>query len=272
MENEESKPNKNITKKGMFTNAEIDFIIRNIHLTDEEIGKALNRNPKGLNRKRNELGLNKKEMQIVKGKTEEIVDQTIKKRDNLVTSPKQREEFFYNQFKHDHYYQQLNDGVLTENEMEFYMKEWAVYMAEVDTLTSPERRMLHELIMCQIDLMRYRRELMAMQMGGHNDPKVLMEIKRGIENSQGSYLKLSKDLKISREQRLQGKIEGGMTLTRLIREMQSEENRSRIGNFGGALEIAAKNIKKEWQKMGILKNGDQIENEEKGKEKIDEKK
>ena len=159
-------------KKGPFNDAELAFIRRHsLVMSDREIGEKLNRNPKGINRMVHKLGIKRKGSSAGADVAHEqsqadITDQKFKHPDGDFRTQEERKSFFQAEFMNSQYWEMVKDTLLPL-EQQFFLEEWGAYLAEVETLTAAEKRTLFELIMCQIDLLRDRKKLNALQTSGH---------------------------------------------------------------------------------------------------------
>ena len=255
-------------KKGPYNDAELAFIRRHaLVMSDREIGEKLNRNSKGVNRMVHKLGIKRKsgEAAAHEQSQADIVDQKLKHPDGDFRTQEERKAFFQAEFMNSKYWEMIKDTLLSL-EQNFFLEEWGAYLDEVETLTAAEKRTLFELIMCQIDLLRDRKRLNALQTSGHSDPVLEKELRRSISDTTSNHMKLSSDLKMTRKQRLEGRTEGGLSLTKLVQQMQEKSSRRDIGKIGGALRIAIDKQKSQFVEEEILLQGSKEDKEGEGDE------
>ena len=204
--------------KGRYSKEEDDFIHKNYTMmTDQEIANALNRDRKSIENRRVKLGLNNKKEKKVSGDFREEYMKNLSEDDRFKTHLKElRASATYKQLKE----------IMEAKELKYYEEKWVGFMMDpsIETMTMPEKDQLHELIMCQIQLLRLAKEERICLASGE-------KFTRGpdVRAYQDAVMKYQQQLNATRQQRLKNKTDSAMTFTNLIREMKNPELRRTLG-------------------------------------------
>lgn len=215
--------------KGRFTKAEDDFLKKNYRLmTDRQIANSLNRSVKSIVNRRGKLDLTDKRGNKV-SKTEF--------RNHFMSSLSSSDKatLINKELKSTATYKAIKK-VLSPRELRFYEEKYIGFMMDpsIETMTVPEKDALHEMTMCQIQLIRLHGEERACI-----DSNSQFSRSSDMKNLQDIIQRYQRDLNATRAQRLKNQSDSAINFTNLIKEMKQPELRRELGYEAAMLKYIA---------------------------------
>jgi len=226
------RKNNLVFKRGRFTREEDDFIAANYDsMTDAQIAKALGRSRKSIEHARTRLELTK-----TAGRPS-----VYKKGRNLYLASlddDQKRSFFLKELKASALYKALqdtfNDIEQGEKYVSFYEQKYIDFMSDptIETVTQPERDLLHEVTMAQIrifKLLRKENDPVMVQRNGEMR-EINRDFSREIVQCQEIIRKNMESLNVTRSQRLKNRNDQAVNFTEVIKELRHPDIRRKVGD------------------------------------------
>jgi hypothetical protein len=219
--------------RGRFSNKEEEFIRTNyMTMTDREIADALRRDVKSIQRKRDNMGLADKRKKHFKqvGK---------RSRDSYLSSlsDSDRKTVFTKELHGSALYKKVK-SVLTPDELKFYEEKFIEFLTDptIQTVTGPERDILHEMIMAQIR--RFR--LMEAEKDERIDKGNMSYSKaKEISECDNTIRKCQEALNVTRKQRMKDSSDQAIHFANVIKELQDPNVRRAVGAEAAMLKFMA---------------------------------
>jgi len=257
---EEIKRKTTKSKKGRFTAAEDEFIRDEwMTTTDEIIAEKLDRDVKGIARRRKILGLKKPNGRPQKTNKKEHIYVNPTEYNLSKLSKDDRLEFYKTKFDRNPRYGHLLQ-ILRGQEMEYYKHKYIDYIDALDSLTHQEEDLLHNMIMKEIHIVRLQRQMKeALDVFYGEDeedrrppPQYLYN---DLDKAEQQYVKYQEKLRLTREQRLKTDREEKITISSLVRAFMDAKNRKDIGDMAGNMSYYTNSCKEDMNKMDFLIGG-----------------
>jgi hypothetical protein len=223
MSKKQKKPNKP-SKRGRFSTQEDEFIQSHYRLmTDRELAASLNRTKEAVFARRRVLQLTDKNAKQVQDPEKYRAAFINALPDDL----KQKE--ILKELRSSPLYKSMSNGkVLGKQEIALYEDKWVGFLMDpsIETMTEMEKDALHNVIMAQIDEMRYRA-----------DDK--LKYSREIRDCREIILKFQETLNVQRKQRLKNQNDQAVNFTNLIKELKDPNIRRIAGEEAAMLKFIA---------------------------------
>ena len=219
--------------RGRFSKKEEEFIRRNyMTMTDREIAEALRRDVKSVSRKREYMGLSDKRKKHFKQVTK-------RSRESYLSSltDTDKRAVFLKELHASAVFKRVKK-VVTKEELRFYEEKFIEFLMDptIQTITGPERDILHEMIMAQIR--RFR--LMEAEKIGRIDNKDPSYSKaKDIAECDNTIRKCQEALNVTRKQRMKDRNDQAITFANVIKELQDPNIRREIGAEAAMLKYMA---------------------------------
>ena len=272
---------------GRLTDVEKAYIEENwTKKTDQRIASDLNRNIKTIRTHRRKLGFVKKHS----GKIDilSLIENTSDVKHIPVNlDEKGRREFFQKQLMNSLFYKHLQES-LTEDEILFYLEEWAALCIQFEDVVATEKRQIDELIkseimgnrilrnikiaedeigevQIEIDELRKVRDVENDENAQERDMQLLVLVRQLHGQSQAMSHDYQKNLDMRnkllsqlngrRKDRVDQIKQSGTTFMGLIETLNQRDKREIEGQYAELMKIAKEKKKEEWRKPTIFPDG-----------------
>lgn len=233
----ETSEERDVFRTGRPPKKDEEFVKENYQvMTDEEMGKALGRTRRSVEHIRKRLGLEKK-----KGPIEKKLDPK-KARESYVNSLEDDEKktFFLKELRKSSMYKAfaaaLEQDPSAKQYVAFYEQKYIDFMTDpsVETMTSPERDIWHEMTMAQIRELQYikkeREEKKEIVTKDGDVIEIDYDFSKEINQCQETIRKCHESLNVTRAQRLKNANDSAVNFTEVIKELRHPEIRRKIGD------------------------------------------
>lgn len=274
------------------TAEEIQFIQDNcLKLSDQEIADKLNRDIKTVRKVRSKLGISKGgKHNISKTLQKKIQNKERVNKNVLLITQKQkdetRKEFFTRELKNSLYYDNLRQQ-FTEDELKFYMEEWASLCLQFEDVLATEKRQIDELIKSEIIANRILRNIqlteehiqelqkevesfremhdMNLEESQKRDEQLIFLIKsmaaqsaamtNDYQKNQEARNKLFENLNGRRKDRIDQLKKSGVTFAGIVQALRDRETRAIQGKHMELVKLAKERKMAEFRKPIIFPDG-----------------
>lgn len=221
-------------KKGRFSSAEDDFILKNTDsMTDKQIADSLGRTTKSVTNRRTKLNVPTKR---------DKPKLTSSHRDAYISSleEKEKNEFFRKEILSSARFKAIKDS-FCQKEVDYYIEKYVDFMMDstIETMTAMEKDALHQLIVSEIRVNRYLQEEKDDSARALTEKRMPMSRAREIRECQEVIMKCQASLNVERKQRLKNQSDQSITFTNLIKDMKNPGIRARLGREAAMLKYIA---------------------------------
>lgn len=235
-----------------------DEVIRGdwMHSTDAQLAEKLSRSEEAIYKRRKILGLRKPGGKPrLETRKDAIFDNPTEY--NLSRLSKEdRIKFYKTKFNKNLRFPWL-ERTLLPDELEYYQLKYIEIIESLDTLTSIEEDLLHNMIMKEIQIIRMQEQIKT-ELQRYSDDE--SEDKRppqqwlykDLQEAEKQYVSYQEKLKLTREQRLKTDNEEKVNISTLVRSYLDSINREKAGNLAGEIAFAASKCKEDMSKMRYL--------------------
>ncbi len=220
---------------GRPTREDEDFVKSHYHtMTDDEMGESIGRSGRSIETIRTRLGFIKErgplENKVAPGKARRSYVASLDDED--------KRTFFLKELKKSSTYKALVKALVNDEERDthisFYEQKYIDFMTDpsVETMTSPERDMWHELTLAQIREFQYLRregETQTIYRSGQ-EIEIDRDYSKEIAQCQEIIRKCHESLNVTRVQRLKNANDSAINFTEVIKELRSPEIRRQAGD------------------------------------------
>ena len=243
-----NKVKKSITKSKVKVDEEGDIIkfgkvskedeefVKNHYKTmsDEEMATVIKRSRRSIIAIRNKFNLSKKHIRSKKtGSSEKVRKSYIASLDD-----DSKRDFLLGELRKSSMYKALVAALEKDSHkkhhIEFYEQKYIDFLMDpsVETITSPERDIWHEMTLAQIREFQYIRKEGDKRVVYKGGEKIEIDIdySKEIAKCQEIVSKCHESLNVTRQQRLKNMNDSAITFAEVIRELRSPETRRRAGD------------------------------------------
>jgi len=246
-------------KKSRFKKFEIDFIKKNYTMmTDNEIGKNLDRDNLAVMRVRKRLGLTK--IGLSDQEKLEIATKEREKPSELTEHDKITSAIEC--LKMSERYQRILEELLP-GEVELYVAEYANQIIHLEGMRPAELQTLHALLMEQVRQHRYNKIIASSvkRMGeGQDTAGILLRFEKEYNESVKRYNELQKSLDLERRNR-QDISKSENDFLGIVRRLTDKRSRDAMGKEGAEMSLAALEFRKDIEDGHIFGDEDGRSNE-----------
>lgn len=253
--------------KGRWKEWENEFLRANyVVLTDKEIAEKLGRKPDGVYRKRRSLGLSKRNGRP----TDDERHQAPPTEYSLSKLPKEeRLKFYKTHFESNWRYKHLK-RVLLPQELDYYRHRYIECIDAMDSLNYIEEDLVHNMVMCDIQVMRIQEQIKVELEEFKNADKDSDNWKlpnqalyKDLNDAEKKYMEFQKQLNITRQQRLKENREEDITITSVVENLLDKKKRAGVDKLAGELDYFKKRAATDMSKMDFLLGARDLFNEKK---------
>jgi hypothetical protein len=265
---------------------EIEYIRQNCtSQTDEQIATYLKRNIRTIKKVRQKLGLAKGGNGVIKAFDPELLGVSDVSKFKMSESDKKK--FFTTRLSNTLFYQ-YTKSQLTEEEINFYMEEWASLCIQFEDVVATERRQIDELIKAEVignrilrniriveeEIEKLQEEVKLLRKTTNindnealqiRDDKIIMMVKMLSSQSSAMVIdyqknvdlknKILSELNARRKDRVEQITKKSTTFVGLIESFRERETREKEGRYMELLNLSREKKKSQWRKPNVFPDG-----------------
>jgi hypothetical protein len=233
-------------------------------MTDKEIAAKLKRKEDAIYRKRKHMGLKKgsggrpsdNERLDAANRPNEYSLAQLNKEDRI--------KFYKSQFDKNWRYKHLKK-ILMDEEMEYYRHRYIEAMDAMDTITYVEEDLLHNMIMCDVQISRIqgqiKDELQAYKNADDDDDlkrPPAQYLYKDLGDAEKRYVDYQQKLNLTREQRLKNNKEENISIASIVQNLLDKRLRAETDRMAGELDYFTKRGLDDMNKMDFLLGGEDL--------------
>lgn len=235
-----------------FSRTEEEYLKENwFQKTDDEIAAILGRSNRAIKEKRKLLGLEKGPGRPAQDGIKKAIMKNPTEANLSGVDKSDRINFFKNNFDRNPRYSRLKKE-LSDDDLEFYKHKYVEFIDSVETMTIQEEDMLHHMIMSDIHISTIRQQIKSCQDAETKDSPFPMGLYQELKNAEDRLINYHKNLRVTREQRLNKDKEEKVTITSLIKVFQERRAREEFGKQAGVMQFNMEQAKKDMDKFRFL--------------------
>ena len=226
--------------------------------TDKDIAEKLGRDEKSVARKRKSMGFIKANGRPTNNSK---VEATLDEPTPYSLSKLNREErlkYYRASFK-THWRYKLIKKILLDDELEYYEHKYIEHI-DINDITLIEEDLLHNMIMCDIQIIRIQKQLRdAIQSFNDDDdddkrppPQYLY---KDLNEAEQRLIKYQEKLNLTRQQRMKDNREEDITISTIVKELLDKKNKRDADRLAGELDFFKRTAKEEMSGMDFLLGG-----------------
>lgn len=226
--------------------------------SDKDIADKLGRDEKSVARKRKILGLIKANGRPSNEAQAEATFASPTPYSLAKLSKEERLKFYKASFK-THWRYKLINKILLDDELDYYEHKYIEFI-DTNDITLIEEDLLHNMIMCDIQIIRIQVQLRdAIKNYNEDDdddkrppPQYLY---KDLNDAEQRYLKYQEKLNLTRQQRMKENREEDVTISSIVKELLDKKNKRDADKLAGELDFFKRKAREEMNGMDFLLGG-----------------
>ena len=226
--------------------------------TDKEIAEKLGRDEKGVARKRKLMGLIKANGRPTNNSKIDATTSSPTPYSLSKLNKDERLKFYKASFK-THWRYKLIKKILLDDELDYYEHKYIEFI-DTNDITLIEEDLLHNMIMCEIQIVRIQTQLRdAIKKYNEDDdddkrppPQYLY---KDLNDAEQRYLKYQEKLNLTRQQRMKDNREESVTISSIVKELIDKKSRRDADRLAGELDFFNRTAREEMNGMDFLLGG-----------------